>query len=73
MRGKNAAVAFSSRSIYNINAENYQKRGRGPCATSGSISNQLEQDVWCKLTEDYFSGITLADLMDVPLANNYVI
>ena len=26
-----------------------------------------------KLTEDYFSGITLADLMNVPLADNYVI
>ena len=48
--------------------ENAAPCGRAPeCRTLPVWKNYYE------LTKSYFSGITLADLMDVPLADNYVI
>lgn len=57
--------AISRRGLLTAERRALLPRGRVPDAA-----------VWqgyYKLTEDYFSGITLADLMNVPLADNYVI
>ena len=47
--------------------------GATPCPKAGSCRTLPVWQGYYKLTEDYFSGITLADLMNVPLADNYVI
>ena len=44
-----------------------------PCSRAAECRTLPVWQGFYKLTEDYFSGITLADLMDVPLADNYVI
>ena len=44
-----------------------------PCSRAAECRTLLVWQGYYKLTEDYFSGITLADLMNVPLADNYVI
>ena len=47
--------------------------GATPCPKASSCRTLPVWQGYYKLTEDYFSGITLADLMNVPLADNYVI
>ena len=44
-----------------------------PCSRAAECRTLPVWQGYYKLTEDYFSGITLADLMNVPLADNYVI
>lgn len=44
-----------------------------PCSRAAECRTLSVWQGYYKLTEDYFSGITLADLMNVPLADNYVI
>ena len=44
-----------------------------PCQRAAECRTLPVWRGYYKLTEDYFSGITLADLMNVPLADNYVI
>ena len=47
--------------------------GAEPCARAAECRTLSVWEGYYKLTKDYFSGITLADLMNVPLADNYVI
>ena len=44
-----------------------------PCSRAAECRTLPVWQGYYKLTEDFFSGITLADLMNVPLADNYVI
>ena len=47
--------------------------GASPCPKASSCRTLPVWQGYYKLTEDYFSGITLADLLDTPTADNYVI
>ena len=47
--------------------------GAEPCARAAECRTLSVWEGYYKLTKDYFSGITLADLLDTPTADNYVI
>lgn len=47
--------------------------GAEPCARAAECRTLSVWEGYYKLTKDYFSGITLADLLDMPTADNYVI
>ena len=47
--------------------------GAEPCARAAERRTLSVWEGYYKLTKDYFSGITLADLLDTPTADNYVI
>lgn len=47
--------------------------GAEPCARAAECRTLSVWEGYYKLTKDYFSGITLADLMRVPQGDNYVI
>ena len=47
--------------------------GAEPCARAAECRTLSVWEGYYKLTQDYFSGITLADLLDTPTADNYVI
>ena len=44
-----------------------------PCPRAAQCRTLPVWEGYHRLTRDYFSGITLADLMDAPMADNYVI
>ena len=44
-----------------------------PCSRASECRTLPVWENYYKLTKDYFSGITLADLMNTPAADNYVI
>ena len=47
--------------------------GAEPCARAAECRTLSVWEGYYKLTKDYFSGLTLADLLDTPTADNYVI
>ena len=47
--------------------------GAEPCARAAECRTLSVWEGYYKLTKDYFSGITLADLLDTLTADNYVI
>ena len=47
--------------------------GAEPCARAAECRTLSVWEGYYKLTKDYFSGITLANLLDTPTADNYVI
>lgn len=47
--------------------------GAEPCARAAECRTLSVWEGYYKLTKDYFSGITLADLLDTQTADNYVI
>jgi len=49
------------------------KYGAAPCDRAPECRTLPVWENYYKMTKDYFSGITLADLMDAPLPDNYVI
>lgn len=52
---------------------NCLQAGAEPCARAAECRTLSVWEGYYKLTKDYFSGITLADLLDTPTADNYVI
>ncbi|MBQ9879885.1 MAG: Rrf2 family transcriptional regulator [Clostridia bacterium] len=49
------------------------KPGAAPCERAEECKTLTVWKNYYKLTKEYFSGITLADLLDAPLPDNYVI
>ena len=49
------------------------QEGAAPCPRAAQCRTLPVWEGYHRLTRDYFSGITLADLMDAPMADNYVI
>ncbi|CDB25739.1 transcriptional regulator [Oscillibacter sp. CAG:241] len=49
------------------------KDGAGLCARSAECRTLPVWEEYYRMTRDYFSGVTLADLMDTPQGDNYVI
>ncbi len=49
------------------------KDGVGLCARSAECRTLPVWEGYYRMTRDYFSGVTLADLMDAPQGDNYVI
>lgn len=49
------------------------KDGAGLCARSAECRTLPVWEGYYRMTRDYFSGVTLADLMDTPQGDNYVI
>ena len=49
------------------------KDGAGLCARSAECRTLPVWEGYYRMTRDYFSGVTLADLMDAPQGDNYVI
>ncbi len=49
------------------------KDGAEPCPRAAECKTLRVWEDYYKMTVDYFSGITLADLMSAPLPDNYVI
>ena len=45
----------------------------GLCARSAECRTLPVWEEYYRMTRDYFSGVTLADLMDAPQGDNYVI
>ena len=49
------------------------QEGADPCPRAAECRTLPVWEGYHRLTRDYFSGITLADLMNTPMADNYVI
>ncbi len=49
------------------------KPGAEPCERAGVCRTLAMWSKYYEMTKDYFSGITLADLMGAPIPDNYVI
>ena len=51
----------------------YLQENAAACSRAAECRTLLVWEKYYELTKDYFSGITLADLMNTPQADNYVI
>ena len=49
------------------------KDGAGACARAADCRTLTVWEGYYRVTRDYFSGVTLADLMSLPQGDNYVI
>lgn len=49
------------------------KDGAGACARAADCRTLPVWEGYYRVTRDYFSGVTLADLMSLPQGDNYVI
>ena len=49
------------------------KPGAAPCERAGACRTVSMWERYYEMTKEFFSGITLADLMEAPIPDNYVI